>query len=138
MSSSASNRDFTVADIEGSFGSRLVLTPREHVGVVIGSFDVSDSFVGFNYSLVAKGVSGFCMTIAVAKAIEATLGGVLWVDKRDDLNVSALGISSMDVPRILAVPMISSHTGPLVTTQALMDPRGHDRPKKGGRPAMLL
>lgn len=26
------------------------------------------------------------MTIAVAKAIEATLGGVLWVDKRDGID----------------------------------------------------
>lgn len=54
MSSPASDRDATVTDIEGSFGSRLVLTPREHVGVVIGSSDVSDSFVGFIYSLVTK------------------------------------------------------------------------------------
>lgn len=54
MSFSASDHDSIVADIEGSFGSRLVLTPREHVGVVIGSSNVSDSFVGFIYSLVAK------------------------------------------------------------------------------------
>lgn len=28
--------------------------PREHAGVVIGSSTVSDSFIGFTYSLVAK------------------------------------------------------------------------------------
>ncbi|KAL6279980.1 hypothetical protein ACE6H2_016861 [Prunus campanulata] len=54
MSSPASDRDVTVADIEGSFGNRLVLTPCEHVGVIIGSSDVSDSFVGFIYSLVVE------------------------------------------------------------------------------------
>lgn len=41
-------------DIERSFGSCLVLMPREHAGVVIGSSIVSDSFIGFTYSLVAK------------------------------------------------------------------------------------
>lgn len=37
-------------------------------------------------ALGLQGVPGFCMTIAVAKAIEATLGGVLWVDKRDGID----------------------------------------------------
>ncbi|CAL9004593.1 unnamed protein product [Prunus brigantina] len=41
-------------DIERSFGNCLVLMPREHAGVVIGSSIVSDSFIGFTYSLVAK------------------------------------------------------------------------------------
>ncbi|CAB4279493.1 unnamed protein product [Prunus armeniaca] len=54
MSSPASDRDATGADIEGSFGSRLVLMPCEHVGVVIGSSDVYDTFVGIIYNLVAK------------------------------------------------------------------------------------
>lgn len=38
-----------IDDIERSFGSRLVLTPREHASVVIGSSAVPNSFI-----LVAK------------------------------------------------------------------------------------
>ncbi|KAL6270190.1 hypothetical protein ACE6H2_027101 [Prunus campanulata] len=44
MSSPAIILDDTVDEIECSFGSRQVLTPRERTGVVIGSFDVSDRF----------------------------------------------------------------------------------------------
>ncbi|CAB4304085.1 unnamed protein product [Prunus armeniaca] len=32
------------------------------------------------------GVLGFCMTVAVAKAVRASLGEVLWVDNRDGTN----------------------------------------------------
>lgn len=48
------DRDVSVDDIERSFRSHLVLTPREQAGVVIGSLAVSNSFIGFTYSLVAK------------------------------------------------------------------------------------
>lgn len=41
-------------DFESSFERQLDLTDRERVGVVIGRSAVSDSFVGFPYSLVAK------------------------------------------------------------------------------------
>ncbi|CAB4304064.1 unnamed protein product [Prunus armeniaca] len=44
-------------DFESSFERQLDLTDRERVGVVIGSAAVSDCFVGFPYSLVAKIVS---------------------------------------------------------------------------------
>ncbi|KAL6272493.1 hypothetical protein ACE6H2_023185 [Prunus campanulata] len=44
-------------DFESSFERQLDLTDRERVGVVIGSSAVSDSFVGFPYSLVAKVIS---------------------------------------------------------------------------------
>ncbi|CAL8151989.1 unnamed protein product [Prunus armeniaca] len=44
-------------DFESSFERQLDLTDRERVGVVIGSAAVSDRFVGFPYSLVAKIVS---------------------------------------------------------------------------------
>ncbi|BFG30048.1 hypothetical protein CerSpe_163220 [Prunus speciosa] len=44
-------------DFESSFERQLDLTDWERVGVVIGISVVSDSFVGFPYSLVAKVVS---------------------------------------------------------------------------------
>ncbi|CAL9000358.1 unnamed protein product [Prunus brigantina] len=44
-------------DFESSFGRQLDLTDRERFGVVIGSSAVSDRFVGFPYSLVAKIIS---------------------------------------------------------------------------------
>ncbi|CAB4268338.1 unnamed protein product [Prunus armeniaca] len=54
MSLPIRDQDVVNDDIERSFGSCLVLTPREHAGVVIGSSTVSDSFIGFTYSLVAN------------------------------------------------------------------------------------
>ncbi|KAL6286500.1 hypothetical protein ACE6H2_010890 [Prunus campanulata] len=104
------DRDVSVDDIECSFGSHLVLTPREQAGVVIGSLAVSNSFIGFTYSLVAKvlvyhrvnsdgfiktflnlwnetkelhGVPSFYMMIVVAQAIGAMLEDVIQVDNCD-------------------------------------------------------
>lgn len=53
MSLPINDRDAADDEIECSFGSRLVLTPHEQVDVVIGSSGVSDSFIGFIYSLLA-------------------------------------------------------------------------------------
>lgn len=50
MSSPAIIPDDIIDEIERSFGSRLVLTPLERAGVVIGSSDVADRFVGFIHS----------------------------------------------------------------------------------------
>ncbi|KAL6293767.1 hypothetical protein ACE6H2_001909 [Prunus campanulata] len=44
-------------DFESSFERQLDLSDRERIGVVIDSFAVSDRFVGFSYSLVAKVIS---------------------------------------------------------------------------------
>ena len=57
MSILVRNWDVVVVYIERSFGSQLVLTPREHIGVVIGSSAIFDSFIGFTYSVVASPIS---------------------------------------------------------------------------------
>ncbi|KAL6286136.1 hypothetical protein ACE6H2_010526 [Prunus campanulata] len=44
----------SVANVEQSFGSSLILTPREHARLVIGSSDIVDNFVDFIYGLVAQ------------------------------------------------------------------------------------
>lgn len=44
----------SIANIEQSFGSHLVLTSREHAGLVIGSSDIAHNFVSFIYGLVAQ------------------------------------------------------------------------------------
>ncbi|KAH0977722.1 hypothetical protein GBA52_027441 [Prunus armeniaca] len=47
MSSPAIIPNDIIDEIKRLFGSRLVLTPRKRAGVVIGSSNVADLFVGF-------------------------------------------------------------------------------------------
>ncbi|VVA41043.1 Hypothetical predicted protein, partial [Prunus dulcis] len=66
MSIPIRDRDVFIDDIKPSFGSYFILMPREQAGVVIGSSTVSDSFLGFTYSLVAKVLS---IMMALSKLI---------------------------------------------------------------------
>lgn len=81
---STPNRDWDVAieNIEHSFGSRLVLTSREHVGVVIGFSVVSDSFIGYTFSHIWKGKKD-----VLIKEIDSNRFCVFFVSARDHKRV---------------------------------------------------
>ncbi|VVA38265.1 Hypothetical predicted protein [Prunus dulcis] len=113
MSIPIRDRDVFIDDIKPSFGSYFILMPREQAGVVIGSSTVSDSFLGFTYSLVAKVLS---IMMALSKLI---------------CNYRMTGLSDDDVRSLVPPPLVSSASelGVLLMDIPLKEKKGRGKSK---------